>query len=202
MGYKNREIEVKLLVNDKPTYRTVCNNVEEFLRQEYPDRTTITGRSSDTYWRAPHRSVAAFVRLRQNPHGKAQITLKSNDKGDNVDRVEIDLEVDDFAQAKELLAVLHGEELEKVTKRYNVYFLENSDTNIAVYQIVDDPQERVFVEIEGRSIKRVNSLVKGFTEWTGWNFLVVNSSIYEMFVVNKEMKTSPVAKFLEIWSDK
>lgn len=196
MGYKNREIEVKLLIDEDgslPYYRKLT---EKWLEEcdagcgfDY-----VKGNASDLYWNAPSKGVGDFVRLRKNPGDNAQVTTKSTDRKDITNRIEIDLEVDNYKQARILMEALHGDPVESVKKRYHVYILENKDTTVSVYQIDND--KRVFVEIEARSEKRVRELVSSFTEFVDHECRWVKSSIYEMFVLKNNVETYPVSGFL------
>lgn len=200
MALNNREIEVKLVALDENIkYADVIRKIKKFLKKEWPDYTEISGRSSDIYWKTPKNSKAGFIRLRKNPHGAAQMTVKSNDKGNNIDRIEVDVKVPEYKQAKEMLNVLMGDSQDVVTKKYKVFFLENDHVNFSVYHIEDD--FHVFIEIEGTTLKRVKQLTKSFTEYSGLDFLRVKSSVYNMFVEQKLMKTEPLFVFLEEGDD-
>lgn len=199
MGYKNRELEVKLDLVDGQGYAATCAFVESVVQKLSPVYTVtddmVIGNATDLYWNAPRAGIGDFVRLRQTSKG-AQITLKATDKGNNVDRVEIDLEVDDYKQAKALMFALHGDPKAKVTKAYQVYFLENNHTNISVYQVQKD--KRVFVEVEATSRKRLKQIIRALMadsdpKWS-WNW--IRSSIYDMFVCDKTPKKGDILEFL------
>lgn len=189
MGYKNREIEAKLLISNKVlTFQKTKNIVEKFMDEVYPDHKIIKGHSADIYWKAPKYGEAAFCRLRKNPHGRHQITIKGNDKGDNLDRVEIDLEVDDHDQAKILLTGLLGSPLESVSKRYEVFFFEDDHTNISVYSVTGDESGAVFVEVEAKTLERLKKIILDLSQFGELEFQRVGSSIYDMYVQKKKPK--------------
>jgi predicted adenylyl cyclase CyaB len=192
VGYKNREIEIKMLALGTKSFSLVSSEVEKYVSEVYPEFTLIKGNSHDWYWSAPKVSNADFVRLRKNTNG-ATITIKSTDKGDNTDRVEIDLDVDDYKQAKELMFSLHGDPKAKVQKKYDVYVLEDKHTNVSVYQIKDD--DRVFIEVEATSRRRVKELTKGLVGGSR-KFAWIQASLYQMFVQNKQMVQKDVESFL------
>lgn len=194
MGYKNRELEVKMLAVGVKGLQTMIDRVEKAILSIHKDPDIVIGNASDLYWKAPVKGRADFVRLRKNTDG-AQITMKNTDKGDTVDRVEIDLEVDDYKQAKELMTALHGDPMADVTKKYYVFFLENKDTTVSVYQVKND--DRVFVEVEGRTKRRVKQLIQTIMAVSETEYEWVSTSVYTMFVEKKEMVTKPIAKFLE-----
>jgi len=194
VGYRNREIELKLLVEgfDKmqPVEKAIAPLMDEINRAKQPHRPTIYGCAADTYWESPEESSADFVRLRvldePDIHGNmAQITLKSSDKGNNVNRIEVDLGVSDHSQANKLLTVMLGDPLGQVTKRYTVFFLEDEHTTVSVYRIMRD--KRVFVEVEGTSLRRVKEITKHLQEKGGLRFKRIPQSLFDMFVLKTKM---------------
>jgi adenylate cyclase class IV len=188
MGYKNREIEAKLVVTSSHGYQDLLKALESFLDVYYPDYETISSKASDYYWNAPKQSNADFIRIRKQDSGRGgTITIKSTDKSDNLDRVEIDLDVSDFKQGLTLMTSLYGEARAKVQKKYHALFLENKHTNYSIYQITGD--KRVFLEIEAKTVSRLIELVEKFTKFaTSFSFNLVKSSIFEMFVEKTEPK--------------
>lgn len=195
MGYRNREIEIKLLVENSSKLPLVKETVEDWVKSMYPDFDYVIGNATDLYWYAPDHGKGDFVRLRRMSNSNAQITMKGTDKDDITNRIEIDLEVDDYKQARILMEGLHGEPIERVKKKYHVYFLENDDTTISVYQVAKDP--RVFVEIEARTKKRVRELTSALLAFDeNFQYTWVNSSLYNMFVEKDEMEVQPVDNFL------
>jgi adenylate cyclase class IV len=194
MGWKNREIEAKLLLASSQTYLELLEKLESFLNLYYPDYETISSKSADYYWDAPKQSKADFIRIRKQDCGKGGIiTIKSTDKKDNIDRVEIDLDITSFKQGIALISSLYGQPKAKVTKRYHVLFLENKHTNYSIYQVEKD--KRIFLEIEAKKPERLMNLVKKFTDFVPeFKFNLVQSSIFEIFVLQKE----PEIKNLDI----
>ena len=151
MGFLNREIELKLVAKGQTSLEQVADLIASKIRA----KKTLAGFSKDIFWKAPH-GRKDFVRLRYLDGGKAQVTLKRIDKGDNFDREEIDLEVQDPDQARELLSSLLGEPLGAVKKTYKVFWTDTKDTTISVYKVNGDA--RIFIEIEARSRKKVLGL--------------------------------------------
>lgn len=199
MGYKDREIEWKLLtdgfVSIAPVEKIITQLLLDVNNGDRGCRPTIIGCASDTYWSAPEESPADFVRLRvlddTDEHGNpAQITLKASDRGGNVNRVEVDLGVSDHSQANKLLTMMLGDPLGQVTKRYTVFFLEDVHTTISIYKIVRD--KRVFVEVEARTLKRVKEITRILVERGGLCFTRIPQSLYDMFVLKKEMTPEPL----------
>lgn len=196
MGYRNREVEIKLLVENTNKLPLAKEMVEGWVKTMYPEFDYVIGHATDLYWHAPDQGQGDFVRLRRTSDNRAQITMKGTDKDDITNRIEIDLEVEDYRQARILMEGLHGEPVEKVQKRYHVYFLENDDTTISVYQVTKDP--RVFVEIEARTKRRVKELTKSLLDFDqNFKYSWVNSSLYKIFVEKTKMEVAPVGLFME-----
>ena len=193
MGYKNREVEIKLMANSS-SLPNVMRDVEAWVESINPVLDYLEGNATDLYWDAPERGKGDFVRLRRNSTN-AQITMKGTDKGDIINRIEIDLEVEDYKQSKILMEALHGEPVEKVKKKYHVFFLENDDTTISIYQVAKD--DRVFVEVEARTKTRVKALVKSLMSYSKYRYDWINSSLYNIFVEKSIMHVLPPSDFLE-----
>ncbi|MEM4379122.1 MAG: CYTH domain-containing protein [Thermoplasmatales archaeon] len=198
MGFKNREIELKLQLVTDQSYNKLLESLEQHLEVYYPEYETIHSKAADYYWDVPKSAEADFIRLRKKDSGKGgTITIKSTDKGSNVDRAEIDVDIEDFKQGLALMTALYGSPKEKVNKKYHVLFLENDHTNYSIYQIEKD--RRIFLEIEARSGKRVAELVESFIKAKPeFQFVSIQSSIYEMFVKKKDPKVNDLTKGLEI----
>lgn len=196
MGYKNREIEWKLLTEGATSMPPVDRTVHEILKKNGSFcKPIIEGCAADTYFQ-PHEDMRAdFVRVREldepDEHGcMAQITLKHSDKNGNVNRVEIDLGVSSAEQAVKLLTYMLGDPLGRVTKRYTVYFLENIHTTVSVYKVFRD--KRVFVEVEALSLKRVTEITTLLRREGGLKFDRVTTSLFDMFVAKKPMAMEPL----------
>ena len=195
MGYLNREIEVKTRVDGLKSYQTAVDFVRSALESSVTEEEVST--ATDLYWNAPKSGIKAdFLRLRKIAGG-GQITAKCTDRGNNIDRVEIDLEVSDRAQAKELITALLGEPIAKVTKKYTVFFLENQFTNVSVYQVTGD--KKVFVEIEAKSKSRLKEITKALMKASDkdWSWFWVRSSVYQMFVKKEDMVEKPIEEFFQ-----
>jgi len=179
MGYKNREIEVKLLVLGTSSMKTVNGHLESL----FPDpEDLIIGKSKDVYFLPPPKSKVDFARVRYYPDKDGgQMTIKASDKGNNVDRVEIDVEVSDCDQSVKFLSSLLGTEPSgTLTKRYIVYFLDKRDTTVSLYQVVGD--SRVFLEVEARSMDKVNRLLAELKKTVPFEMQQVHSSLFQLFV--------------------
>ena len=201
MGHKNREIEVKMAVgNGNLSFRAVSKLVARLLGRRV--KVLISGTSTDLYWDTPKGGRADFIRLREmQQNGRAQITCKSTDRGSNLDRVEIDLDVANHRQANLLFLEAMGEPSGRVTKRYDVFVLERGvkshepATSVVVYRVNGSPQ--IFVEIEAKSRGKVVSVCQQLSDMAPELRLeVVGTSLYEAFVKGRRIKKSPLKRLL------
>jgi adenylate cyclase class IV len=164
MGYKNREIEKKFIVLDaKITFNQACAIVQDVLkiamgRELFDAKDYDKNNSKDLYWASHNPAAADFIRLRRMPDGTGQLTLKRSDRGSNLNRIEIDVEVPDPEQTGKFLKQLFGKPLGSLHKDYFVLFIDENDTNVSVYKIRGNPL--VFVEIEARTLSKVNKVTK------------------------------------------
>jgi adenylate cyclase class IV len=173
MGYGNREIEKKFVALGE--LHLVSQSIERALG--YPS-TVIKDESGDLYWH-PHKGMKAdFVRLRFMPDGTGQLTTKRADRGSNTNRIEIDVEVVDPHQCEKFLSQILGESCGSVYKQYHVYFLDDKDTSVSVYQVQGD--DRVFVEVEAKSVSRVNQLIKQVS--CSVSMKLERRSLYQLFI--------------------
>jgi adenylate cyclase class IV len=181
VGYKNREIELKLLAKNIKSIEDVAKKIEKVFNY----KKTVCGKSKDVYWDPIKGCKADFVRLRNYPESWPEVTVKYTDRGSNFDRVEIDLSVESSKNATEIMKSLLGNPRGSITKEYQVYFLDDKDTNISVYKIEKD--SRIFIEIEARTKKKVlevkNSLLKYIPEL---ELSVIEKSLYEIFLNKKK----------------
>jgi adenylate cyclase class IV len=155
MGYRNREIEKKYTVEAGSYNETV-----EALEGIFDYDRKIVDASKDYYWHAPTGMKADFGRLRFMPKGGGQMTIKYADRESNLNRVEIDVEVDDTNQAKKFMTQIMGEPCGSIYKKYHVLFLGDEHTTVSVYSVRGDPKKRVFVEVEATSESKLAALEK------------------------------------------
>jgi adenylate cyclase class IV len=156
MGYKNREIEKKYVVADsKHTFKKVCDLVDALFKNTIFSE---KGSSKDFYWHSPRPSAADFIRLRNMPDGTGQLTLKRADRGSNINRIEIDVEIPNPKQTHKFLNQLLGRPVGTIHKDYSALFIDNNETSVSVYKIKGNP--KVFIEIEARSLSLVNKISK------------------------------------------
>lgn len=182
MGYNNREIEVKMLVKGCKSLK----KVEKLCLKLFQPLHVITDQRTDYYWPAP---ATDFVRVRQmekNKNGHGQMTVKKTDRGSNFNRLEIDLDILNVNQAVRLKTAEYGKQPKKLKKKYTILFLDHLDTNISVYQI--DKDKRIFVEVESRNARKVNSLVKILKSKIPFPLEVIRKSLYDIFILRKGIR--------------
>lgn len=151
MGYRNREIELKLLVKNNSSFK----DVSRLVFDNFKVISAIKGASRDIYWKAP-KSKKDFIRVRYLEDGRSQITLKKIDKGSTLDRIEIDLETASPKQSIILLEALLGKPMGSVKKKYHVYWVGDTETNISIYRV--DKSKNIYIEIESTKISTVDRL--------------------------------------------
>jgi adenylate cyclase class IV len=157
MGWKNREREFKFEVTGKGlTLDKLAAAIQELFAYETTE--TIVNCKPDLYWNPPAGARATFARLRKLDGDLCQMTIKWNDKGNTKNRVEVDVEIHDYAKGKMFLEHLLGKYAKRITKKYFVYILGDEFTAVSVYKVRGD--KRLFVEAEAKTIKKVKAMTK------------------------------------------
>jgi len=150
-----REIERKLVVRTGATRESVDSVITHELM--FMENEIIRGHSIDLYWRAPiDGGRADFIRLRELEDGKCELTAKCQDKGSNVDRIEINVNIPDRPQLVNYMNLVHGEPTIRIEKSYTVFVL-SPVLNVSTYRVKGD--KRVFVEVEGPNIETVDAVI-------------------------------------------
>lgn len=135
----------------------------------------VSGRSSDTFWR--HHMVD-FIRLRENTK---ELTIKVTDKGTVEDRIEENVRVDDLDTTIRLLTAMHGEPVGKLTKTYDVYYTPLAI--VSLYTVHEDPENRLFLEVESEDMEDVKDCVGIFREY--FRMEKQDKSLYQLFLEGK-----------------
>lgn len=175
---ENREIEVKLSVENATLFE-----VNARLQKIFNSQITSSqyGDSTDAYWLLKDQ-IGNFARLRKREDGTAELTVKAKDRGNSLNRLEINLNVDNAVQAYQYCEATYGKMSGIVQKQYYVHWLDDH-TNVSCYWIAGDRPRRVFVEIEGPSEERVHNLVKQFTNDKRSITIKQTQSLFEMFIL-------------------
>lgn len=188
MGHKNREIEKKYVIADQTkTYNQVLTLFNTFFLEEAD--LVIKGAGRDDYWHPMDPSKADFIRVRPMPDGSCQLTIKYTDKGSTLDRVEIDVPIKEPAQAHAFMSQLAGPMAGGIFKKYTVFMMDQKDTSISLYKITGD--SRVFVEIEARSVGKVDKLYRAVNEII--SITHEPRSLYQLFLGDSNVKNNKLA---------
>lgn len=170
MGYENKEIERKFIIQNKisrqKAYSILYNNIYYIMnREDY---------SSDVYWHPVVGTDVDIIRVRND--GVYEFTIKKSLSGDNTNRVEIDTICSNKIYAS--LNQLFGKPAGKITKNYLVLFLDNKDTSVSIYQVKGD--KRLFLEVEARTMSKVNKIHKQLARV--FDLKQEYLSLYELFL--------------------
>jgi adenylate cyclase class IV len=189
MGYKNREKEIKVVLDGANSLSVVDRRLRAILGGRV--RRIIQGKSQDTYFVPPAGAKADFLRLRRANHDDvAKFTIKFTDRGDNFDRVEKDCDIGDFDQMLSILRDLHGEPAGHIDKRYCVLFLGTAggekDTTVSLYKVVNDP--RIFLEIEAKSAESVTYWHDRIAKGLPYGQTRIRKSLFDIFI-NHNLKS-------------
>lgn len=178
MGHRNREIELKLMVPG--TFEEVCSTLQLLLSDHQP--IVRLGTSVDTYWHINNPDVDAdFLRVRERD-GIRQITVKGKDRGDNINRIEVDIDsTSETHRIHRLVRCALGKPAGVISKTYKVWELESEYDTVCAYQLSTPVTSGVFIEVEARSEDRMRELERlvrvAYTEAAP-----APGSLYEMFV--------------------
>jgi hypothetical protein len=186
MSKNAREIESKLIVDSSD-----LNLVNTILNEIFGDekKRLIFGSSLDHYFLVPDRRARAeFFRVRERD-GIRQITVKGEDKGNSLDRLEID--IDSTSPLEDILkfgTAMFGTSIGKVGKTYYVYFLNKWDT-VCCYTVSEVTFDKVFVEVEATTMEKMLELeqrvIKGFENSGGPSVARAPGSLFTMFFKDK-----------------
>lgn len=193
MGFRGREIEIKLIV------RTNLDNVNRILQGAFRNdiSRTLFGSSIDTYWSLPEEGPqkGQFIRMRERD-GIRQITVKGKDRGSNINRIEIDVDsTSDVQTITKLLTAAHGKPAGRVGKTYYVHWLEGESehTNVCCYSIqpIDGVYQDTIIEVETINEDKLLALEAKVIEAFRRRDIHIeraSGSLYEMFILGKETK--------------
>lgn len=158
MGHRNREIESKLLLPGH-SYGDVCGKLDLLLQEEKP--IVRVGSSLDTYWSVKGEDVEAdFLRVRERD-GIRQITVKGKDRGDNLNRIEVDVDsTSDTHKIHRLVRCLLGRPAGVIQKTYRVWELESEYDTVCCYEVTQPKFPTIIVEVEARTEIRMLDLEK------------------------------------------
>lgn len=185
MSFRNRELEVKLLVPNVP-----LEYVYNQLRNLFSDDITrmVHGSSEDTYWSLTGADTKAdFIRMRRLDNGVTQITVKAEDRGDAIDRMEIDVDTETTpTRVYSLLRAAHGRATGSIRKTYHVLWIGGSEhTTISCYSITSHEFDSIIIEAETTSESEMLELEFKITEhFTDYGISIKRApgSLFTMFI--------------------
>ena len=173
---KFREIEKKFFLHDE-TYHSARGKIDAFLEEQGGIHKETIGSGADTFWRVEH---GVFIRVRayDGCESAGQLTLKAEDMGDIVNRLETNLTLytqDDLENAIEMCNTLYGESVRDVWKKYHIFWLTD-DANIVIYET--DKDLPLILEVEGSSHYVVDALEKLASDI--FNLTPENKSLFDL----------------------
>jgi adenylate cyclase class IV len=192
MSYRDREIETKLVVNG-----ITLDAVADILRGLFHSVTTrmVYGSSMDTYWALTGDQKADFIRMRRLDNGITQITVKGQDRGNALNRMEIDVDTTtDAGKVQKLLTAAHGKATGNIKKTYYVYWLGlDEHTTISCYRVDQPEYPGVIIEAEATNETRMLELEFKILE----HFAVIGikcerapGSLFNMFIEKERSDAS------------
>lgn len=145
-----RELEVKLELDSRLPEFDLINVFVDLDAVTRPDQTGfIAGDVKDAFWKLNNYD-RGFTRIRTN-HGHPQLSIKIEDKGNNLDRIEEnqDLLVD-FDTAVKIKSLELGFGPKFLSKRHFTFFLDPEGTSICCYTVTVNNKiiPKVFIEVE------------------------------------------------------
>jgi len=152
-----REIEKKWLVVSRGSYsRLEKRFVEWYLKQRMvPPGSILFAETIDDYWLTPGKGD--FVRLRSSRGRRLngdksslkEITVKHKDKGSNLDRLEINVEVEKVLDTRALLRTVLGTPLGRIHKLKEAIIFDEDKVVASIAELEDG---RIWIEVEGPTV--------------------------------------------------
>ena len=181
---QNREIEMKFVVRGHDSFFTALDAlrlaVEGLPSVEVLSDINPLWMDTDTYFQS--YGDAQFLRLRRTEgDSHATVTVKTKDKGNNVDRAEHEFRTI-IEYPKAFFRSVLGDPIGEVSKTYVLYKVsyEGFPLDCAFYRVEGDTQRRLFLEVEGSDI----GAVAGFVSLIRSKLDIVSEerSIFELFI--------------------
>ncbi len=144
-----REIEKKYVLKG-----ITMSDAHELLFEIFGLDNFVYDVSTDTFWQAPD---VDFIRLRANTN---ELTVKITDQETIVNRVEENLLIKSFDDAKRWATAIWGEPVGTLEKSFYVYYLD--DAVLSLYTVTGF--EQVFLEIESDNLTTINEIESDMLE--------------------------------------
>lgn len=147
------------------------------------DSQILSAYTKDTYWKTKR---GQFVRLRDSTgeyYNKVstflkEITVKTKDRATNLNRLEVNVRVQDVAGAKKLLSTLHGKPCGRIVKHELIFFLEDGSVISLCYI-----KRKLYVEIESPTFSLMNK--HRHTLLSQFPMKPESRSLFEIYLENK-----------------
>jgi len=163
MNKSNREIEKKYYVLEAS-----WKDIEDYVLANDGQVDIDAAISTDWFWKAPNVDV---FRLRENTH---ELTVKVNDKGNTVDRLENNIVVNDLETTIDSFSIMFGRP-NALEKTFSVYTYKS--TVLSLYSITGSPE--LFFEVEANDLETLKTVSYEFE--SRFSLLRERRSLYQVF---------------------
>lgn len=172
MQEKNREIERKYLVDERWSLETLGHLVDSSLDLDGHEYVKIAScHTVDTYYAPPAASQIQFIRTRDSMGNMRdgefrilkEVTIKQKDRGSNLNRLEINVQVGSVEAMKQVLELtLATARLGEIRKSEQVWFVKDAghEVVISTCHIGKD----LYIEVEGPSEELVTKYSEEFEQ--------------------------------------
>lgn len=170
MNNSNREIEKKYYV-----LKDSWQDIEDYVLKNDGTVDIAMSVSTDWFWKAPNVDV---FRVRENTY---ELTVKVNDKGGTLDRLENNIVVNDIELTVETFNIVFGQ-AKALEKTFSVYLYKN--TVLSLYSITGSPE--LFFEVEADDLETVKEISSEFEK--RFSLRREYRSLYDVFFGEKGNK--------------
>lgn len=188
---KYREIEKKYRLSGNRSLKECTAIVRNVLIAiDEPHSSILDCKTIDTYWKPSEPSTMTLARVRDSVGQRSdgefttlkELTIKQKDLGHNVDRLEINLGIDNTVDATALVSGLLGTKPTGVINKIESIFLLENEAVISVAEILDHPGQ-LFLEIEAPNLALVQIIEDQLISWL--DATLVPESLYELFIAKE-----------------
>lgn len=168
MSLNNREIEKKYYVLEAS-----WKDIEDYVLENDGITDISLTVSTDWFWKAPNVDV---FRLRENTY---ELTIKVNDKGNTLDRLENNILVNDIELTVDTFNRVFGQ-YKALEKTFCVYLYK--DTVLSLYSITGSPE--LFFEVEADDLETLKTVSYEFE--SRFSLRREHRSLYQVFFGDKK----------------
>ena len=185
MGTKDhREIERKFLIKEPNTYARMERVMLDHYEKDVSPSKILTADTWDDYWEVPGK--AQFVRVRysigrtidQESQSLKEITVKHKDRGNNLNRLELNIKIDSVETAREAYRLTLGAPIGRIRKEETVVFCPDG----VVTSLCRINREETFIEVEGPTeglVKKHIKALEGRYEWSP-----EKRNLFEIYIID------------------